>query len=235
MAWGNPLNGALAIFGRYPRLGEVKTRLQPFLGAEACLSLHQALLLDTAERTACLSLRRFLYLSACSRKEGQAFVQEHGLPSRLELGIQRGNGLGERLWKAYQDISSQCDRVIFVGSDSPTLPTDFIEEAFLELERFPVVLGPAEDGGYYLIGLSRPRRDLFLNIEWGTGSVLEQTRAKLDPDEYSLLPSWYDIDTVEDLTRLNRDLEQNPADAPRRTHDWIRSIYPTFLRKPSEV
>ncbi len=228
------MNGALAIFGRYPRLGEVKTRLQPFLGAEACLALHQALLLDTAERTACLNLQRFLYLSACSRKEGQAFAQEHGLSPRLVLGIQHGEGLGERLWKAYQDISRRCDRVIFVGSDSPTLPTDFIEAALLELERLPVVLGPAEDGGYYLIGLSRPRQDLFSGIEWGTGSVLEQTRAKLDPDEYSLLPSWYDIDTVEDLARLNRDLEQNPADAPRRTHDWIRSIYPTLLRKSSE-
>lgn len=226
------MKGALAIFGRYPRLGEVKTRLQPLLGAEACLALHLALLLDTTERTACLNLQRFLYLSACSRKEGQAFAQEHGLPPRLELGIQQGEDLGERLWKAYQDISCQCDRVILVGSDSPTLPTDFIEAALLELERLPVVLGPAEDGGYYLIGLSRPRQDLFSGIEWGTGSVLEQTRAKLDPRDYSLLPTWYDIDTAEDLTRLHRDLERNPADAPRRTHDWIRSIYPELLRKP---
>ena len=227
------MNGALAIFGRYPRLGEVKTRLQPFLGAETCLALHQSLLLDTVERTSCLSLQRFLYLAGCSRKERQAFAEEQGLPLCLELGIQHGDGLGERLWKAYQEISTQCDRVIFVGSDSPTLPTAFIEKAFLELEHLPVVLGPAEDGGYYLIGLSQPRQDLFSDIDWGTGSVLEQTRAKLDRDEYFLLPSWYDVDTVEDLTRLHRDLEQNPAVVPRRTQAWIRSIYPTFLRKLS--
>lgn len=228
------MNGALVIFGRYPRLGEVKTRLQSFLGAEACLALHQALLLDTVEQTSCVNLQRFLYLSGCSRKEGQKFAEEHGLPLCLELGIQRGEGLGARLWKAYQDASTQWDRVLFVGSDSPTLPTDFIEKAFLELEDHPVVLGPAEDGGYYLIGISQPRQDLFSDIDWGTGSVLEQTKAKLNRDEYFLLPSWYDIDTVEDLTRLHRDLEQNPAGVPRRTQAWIRSIYPTFLRKPSE-
>ena len=227
------MNGALVIFGRYPRLGEVKTRLQPFLGAEACLALHQALLLDTVERTSSLNLQRFLYLAACSSKEGQAFAEENRIPLCLELGIQHGDGLGERLWKAYQDISTQWDKVIFVGSDSPTLPTEFIEKAFLELERLPVVLGPAEDGGYYLIGLSQPRQDLFSDIDWGTGSVLEQTRAKLDPEQYSLLPSWYDIDTVEDLVRLHRDLAQNPARVPQRTQAWIRSIYPTFLRKQS--
>ena len=228
------MNGALAIFGRYPRLGQVKTRLQPFLGVEACLSLHQALLLDTVERTSSLNLQRFLYLAACSRTEEQAFAEEHGLPLCLALGIQSGDGLGERLWKAYEDISTRWDRVIFVGSDSPTLPTEFIEKASLELERLPVVLGPALDGGYYLIGLSQPRGDLFSDIDWGTGSVLEQTRAKLDPNEYSLLPSWYDIDTVEDLTHLYRDLAQKPANVPQRTQAWIRSIYPALLQKLAE-
>lgn len=219
---------ALGIFGRYPRRGEVKTRLQSFLGPEACLTLHQALLLDTLERTSSLDLQRCLYLSSCSKTAGRLFVEKQGLFHDLEVEIQHGSDLGERLRAAFQDLLGRYDRAVIVGSDSPTLPISFIDQAFVSLEHRPVVLGPAEDGGYYLIGLSLPRENLFSGIDWGTGSVLDQTREKLRPDEYFLLPVWYDIDTREDLLRLSQDLERHPEGFPRRTGNWVRSELPSW-------
>lgn len=218
------MSDALLVLSRYPRLGKVKTRLSKTLSHAACLELHQAFLLDTLDRIATLQVVPHLFLSDCSDAEVREFSRFHSFPSTLCAHLQEGRDLGERMWNAYQKIYVPCDRVLFVGVDSPSLPLAWIEEALGRLDDFPVVAGPAEDGGYYLLGLSEPRRELFYNIMWGTSLVLEQTLSKLDVEEYCLLPPWYDVDKESDLCRLKEDLNKNFEGFPRRTSTSLRNL-----------
>ena len=215
---------ALAIFSRYPRLGEVKTRLEPFLGKEACLKLHTAFLLDTLERTAPLSSTRYLYLAECSDQELADFSDRHPLSSSLRLQRQKGADLGQRLWNAYQEIARESSRVAFVGSDSPTLPLGYIQEALKRLLDFPVVVGPSDDGGYYLLGLSRSKPELFTGIPWGTAEVCRLTLARLREEEYSLLPGWYDVDTCADWERLRKELKSSLQGFPCWTSRCVEEL-----------
>lgn len=217
------LSDALLIFSRYPRLGEVKTRLSSVLTPAGCLQLHQALLLDTLDRTACLSVTRSLFFADCSRHEMFRFARKHNLPPTIQIHSQEGKDLGERMWNAYEKVSGTSDQVVFLGGDTPSLPVSHIEEALERLSQFPVVAGPVEDGGYYLLALSEPRRELFENIHWGTASVLQETLAKLAPDEVFLLPLWYDVDTVSDLRRLRQDLSRQFEGFPVRTQAFLQS------------
>ncbi len=217
------MSDALLVFSRYPRLGEVKTRLESFLTPEGCLQLHQALLLDTLDRTACLSVTRYLFLSDCSQDERNLLVQEYNLPKAIQVHHQQGKDLGERMWNAYEIVSRCSDRVVLLGIDSPSLPLAHIQEALEKLSRFPVVVGPVEDGGYSLLALSEPRRELFENMSWGTDTVLPETLNKLTTDEFFLLPCWYDVDTPADLCRLEQDLRREFDGFPIRTHEFLRS------------
>ena len=94
--------------------------------------------------------------------------------------------------------------MVIVGTDSPTLPSRFIYQAFSKLNNADFVLGPCKDGGYYLIGLKKPVKELFEDIDWGTNKVFNQTlkKAKLLNLQIRVLPCWYDIDTIDDLKRL---------------------------------
>lgn len=217
------MSGALLVFSRYPRLGEVKTRLESVLTPEGCLQLHQALLLDTLDRTACLSVPRYLFLSDCSQREMSLFVQEHNLPKAIQVHHQQGKDLGERMWRAYEIASRISDQVVLLGVDTPSLPLSHIQEALEKLSRFPVVVGPVEDGGYSLLALSEPRRELFESMSWGTDAVLQETLAKLAPHEFFLLPCWYDVDTPNDLRRLKKDLSSDLEGFPKRTHEFLES------------
>ncbi len=217
------MSGALLVFSRYPRLGEVKTRLSPILGPAACLALHQALLLDTLERVASLEVASHLFLADCTPREIQEFARAHSLPEALHLHIQEGRDLGERMWNAYQEVSPSWDRVVIVGNDSPSMPLYRIEEALMQLEHFPVVIGPVEDGGYYLLALAEPRRELFHDIRWGTSVVLEQTLSRLGSGECRLLAPCYDVDTESDLDRLEQDLSVEFEGFPRRTYEFLHN------------
>lgn len=200
------MNQALAIFSKYPRQGRVKTRLGRDIGEAAALALHTAFLLDTESRTRSLPARRFLFLADCSPAEAREFTRLHNLPADLEVREQQGRDLGERLWNAFQELHPDCQHVVFIGIDSPTLPLRYLQAAFAALHDVPVVLGPVGDGGYYLLGLSRPIRRIFNQIAWGSSHVLCQTREKLARDEYRLLPPWFDVDILEDARRLNDEL-----------------------------
>ncbi len=214
---------ALVLFARYPRLEKVKTRLSPVLSSRDRLHLHIAFLLDTLDRIAQLEIHCYLYLSDCSEKEKIRFASEHSLSPDVRIDRQSGCYLGQRLWNAYRKISGEIERVIFIGCDTPNLPLPYINQALHHLINVPVVIGPAEDGGYYLLGLAEPRPELFEGIDWGTSEVLAQTVGKLSRREYHLLPPWYDVDTGTDLARLQRDLASRPKDLPHRTHQYLRS------------
>ena len=220
------MNGSLVIFSRFPRLGRVKTRLEPVLGTRGCLELHRAMLLDTIERTRFLCRRHYLYLSDSTARERSRFAEACRLSADLIIRGQNGADLGERLWEACRRVAAESKEqpVVFLGADSPTVPREFIRQSLAQRARRPVVLGPAEDGGYYLIGLSQPRPELFSKLEWGTGKVLEQTLQKLRPEQYSLLPTWFDVDDVDDLARLHTEVEAGRPGVFRHTRRCLREL-----------
>jgi len=223
----------LLIFARYPRRGKVKTRLGPCLTREGCYQLHRALLFDTLERTRKLGFDRYLYLAECSTDEAASLVA--GVDAgKIHVEVQRGSNLGERMWYACTDVWKQGDRVVFIGSDTPTLPLSHIRSAFSALSRVSVVLGPARDGGYFLLGLSCPDRELFQNVLWGSSQVFQQTVAKLAGQSYELLPEWYDVDLAEDLLTLAEDLQNEFEGYPKRTRTFL-AIWDPFNLKTTHL
>ncbi len=223
----------LLIFGRYPRRGQIKTRLASYLTDRGCYQLHIALLLDTIERTRHLGDVQYLYLEGCTRAEAQTFVQLHSMTG-VKVGVQRGSDLGERMWQAYTSVGNPDDRVVFLGSDSPSVPLSFIRRAFEALTCVSCVLGPAEDGGYFLLGLSKPHQGIFQNIPWGSPRVFQETLVKLCNETYEILPKWYDIDVREDLFRLASDLGSEFEGYPRRTRSFLEERGIPFVRTISK-
>ncbi len=200
----------LVVFARAPMLGAVKTRLVPPLSNEQALALHRALVEDTLERLARVggnALERWLYVS--EPLAGQDALE---IPSAWTLALQNGDDLGIRMESAFRDaFHEEPGRMLLLGSDSPTLPLEYVGQAFKELVDRDVVLGPAEDGGYYLVGCSTFVPELFRSIDWGTDRVLSQSKEALSlaEREFTLLPTWYDVDSQEDLARLRSELKSN--------------------------
>ena len=197
---------ALAVMTKAPRAGRVKTRLVPPLTTEEAAQLNACFLRDTAnaiaEATSDIARGIAVYTPI-----GAEDAYSDILPHDFDLLLQRGNGFGERLAAANEDLfrigfASVC----LIDSDSPTVPSRVYAEAanMLSIRGDRVVLGPADDGGYYLIGLKQDHRQLFEEIDWSTERVLEQTMqraAELDL-EVKILPTGYDVDDRATLRRL---------------------------------
>lgn len=201
----------LVVFARAPILGAVKTRLVPPLSNEQALSLHRALVEDTLERLTRVggnALERWLYLS-----EPLTSQEALEIPSAWTLALQNGDDLGSRMESAFRDAleEEESGKVVLLGSDSPTLPLEYVGQAFKELVDREAVLGPAEDGGYYLVGCSTFVPELFRGIDWGTDRVLSQSKDALANAnrEFTLLPAWYDVDSEKDVARLRSELKTN--------------------------
>jgi uncharacterized protein len=204
---------AMGIMAKVPRSGEVKTRLVPPLTHQQASLLSECFLRDVAAsiaRTVDAHPGRVQGLAVYLPQGGEQ-VFDRLLPQGFRLLLQRGEDLGERLFHATEDLlSAGFDSVCLVNADSPTLPDSLLREAMLALQapEERVVLGPATDGGYYLIGLKRARRRLFQGISWSTSEVLAQTveRAREMSLDVHLLPEWYDVDDRQSLRLLCRDL-----------------------------
>ena len=195
----------LIIFTRYPVPGKTKTRLIPVLGEEGATKLHRKL----TERTISTAQKLFFYhpLSIVVNFAGvNKYLMKNWLGYTFIYQPQPDGDLGERMTIAFQK-SFQCgyEKVIIIGTDCPTLKHNILREAFEALNQNELVLGPAEDGGYYLIGLRHFIPQLFQNITWGTSSVLEQTNAIALSRDLSIayLPILADIDRPEDLSLLD--------------------------------
>jgi rSAM/selenodomain-associated transferase 1 len=191
----------LCIFAKAPRPGAVKTRLAAALGPDYAAAAARAFLLDTMERCATLKLRRVMAFAPADAEAEFADLAR----GRFALVPQGDGDLGDRMERVLKgELLDGAEAVVFTGADSPTLPPAHVEQAFAELERADVVLGPAADGGYCLLGCGRRVPPIFGGIAWGTSAVLAQTVARLaDPAwRLALLPPWYDVDTPDDWALL---------------------------------
>lgn len=201
-------NAALVIFAKAPIAGQVKTRLCPPLTHDEAATLHGSFVLDMLERTKIavtklkLPLDRYL---ACAPSSTLVFFKIMEERQNVKLIDQVGDNLGARMEQAFTTLFTKgYQRVFIVGTDVPSLPLDHYKQAMALLETHDVVLGPAPDGGYYLIGLKQPRPELFTNIAWSTDRVLATTQEKAAGLglKTALLPSWRDVDTIDDLQAL---------------------------------
>lgn len=216
-----------------PRAGHVKTRLVPPLTPEQAAQLNVCFLRDTANaiQQACGSSAVGIGVYTPVGLE-RAYIDI--LPSKFQLLAQRGDGFGDRLIFAAEDLF-RCgfDSVCLIDSDSPTVPSvDYAEAVnLLSTPDDRVVLGPSDDGGYYLIGLKRNHRELFKGIDWSTERVFEQTRKRANELnlEVALLPNGYDVDDRASLERLSAELlgERTPADMAPRTREFLAALVKT--------
>ncbi|WOC40859.1 TIGR04282 family arsenosugar biosynthesis glycosyltransferase [Polaribacter sp. HL-MS24] len=184
----------LLIFTRNPELGAVKTRLAKTIGDKAALSIYLVLLNHTHAVTQNLSCDKAVYYSVK--------VRDHDLwnPTHYLKKQQFGADLGIRMQNAFQDsFNAGYQKVIVIGSDLIDLSEELIETAFLKLDSNEVVIGPAEDGGYYLLGLKELEPKLFTNKKWGTASVRSETLSDLKDKKVHLLETLNDIDVFEDI------------------------------------
>jgi rSAM/selenodomain-associated transferase 1 len=198
---------ALAVMTKAPQAGRVKTRLTPPLSSEEAAALNTCFLRDTAASIARASSGRKTQGVAVYTPVGAEAAYAGILPDNFALVPQRGDAFGERLSAATEDLLQLgFDSLCLIDSDSPTVPENAFTEAveFLARDEDSVVLGPSDDGGYYLIGLKKLHRRLFETIDWSTERVLEQTveAAREISLPVHLLPTWFDVDDRATLSRL---------------------------------
>lgn len=210
-----------------PRAGAVKTRLVPPLSGPEAAELAACFARDTL---ACARAAVNEVIVAYAPSDGRAQLELLFPSSGLHWLEQRGEGLGTRLEAAVAHADALgYSPVVVIGADSPTLPPSFIARAIdvLAAGEADIALGPTDDGGYYLVGLRRPERNLFRNVAWSTPHAYRQTadnaaRAGLRTLE---LPSWYDVDTPADLLRLRDELLNDEGARARASHTyrWLLS------------
>ena len=216
---------ALAVMAKAPRAGAVKTRLQPQLTPEEAAALSVCFLRDTTANLATVAGATGGAEAVVSYTPVGAEGAFDGLlPAGCKLIPQRGEAFGDRLFYAAEDLFEVgYAAVCLINSDSPTLPPAALAAAVALLARAGdrLVLGPADDGGYYLIGLKHAHRRLFDDIDWSTSRVLAQTleRAAECGLEVELLPAWYDVDDAETLRRLCAELLPSGNNARARRDD----------------
>ncbi len=223
----------LVLFARAPELGKVKTRLCPPLSKEQALTLHRALVEDTLESLSRLDRRtnKLLLLSQQLSPPGDLIV-----PPEWSQGLQPTGDLGARLSSVVnKHLAKDARKLVIMGSDSPTLPHVLLHDAFERLDRNDVVIGPAEDGGYYLVGCSRWIPAMFTDIDWGTEMVLSQTKRALDSESiaYDLLIEWYDVDRGEDLERLRKEITYLARTTPRAVPRRVAAALPPAPPEPA--
>lgn len=209
---------------KVPEAGKVKTRLQPFLTPEQSAEISAAFLQDAENKAKTITENLIIAVSPFEKGYKLNNILQH----QSTLIEQMGETLGEKMLNAFEFAFERgTDSVVMFGTDSPTFPADYIEQAFelLELET-DVVLGKTEDGGFYLIGLKVLDTRIFENVSWSSAETFEQVRQNIMNLKLHLreVPGWYDVDEPEDFEKLQRELTNN-KNARRRaakTFEWLR-------------
>ncbi|MDP5092011.1 MAG: TIGR04282 family arsenosugar biosynthesis glycosyltransferase [Polaribacter sp.] len=187
-------NKLLLIFTRNPELGKVKTRLAKTVGDETALKIYIFLLQKTREVSLKVSSDKAIYYSVKIRENDIWDTNSY------QKHLQMGDDLGFRMQHAFQQsFKDGYQKVVIIGSDLYDLTPEIIENSFIQLDTSDVVLGPAKDGGYYLLGMKTVHPAIFQNKEWGTASVLRETLEDLKDKKVSLLEELNDVDVYEDI------------------------------------
>ncbi len=194
----------LLIFIKNPEKGKVKTRIAQTAGEERALQIYLELLRHTREVCLQVDARRILFYS-------DFIPDKDDWPSHdFQKMVQHGADLGERMSNAFLlGLIRPDDKAVIIGSDCATLTKEIVEEAFAKLDDYPFVVGPATDGGYYLLGMQRHTPEIFQEIEWSTEEVLSATLQKIKAlgETYFLLPELPDIDYEEDWEKYGWKLD----------------------------
>ena len=188
------------LFIRAPEVGRVKTRLEKKMDAATVLMLYQCFVQDIIET---LTTGGYTITAYFTPSHKESIVQEW-LGCATHIQAQTGRRLGVKMRNAFSDIFARdVNQAVLMGSDFPDIDIRIVDEAFAVLQKKDVVIGPAEDGGYNLIGFSKNvfNNGVFSGIDWGTASVFRQTMGQIHEAGLSchVLPSWQDIDTHDDL------------------------------------
>lgn len=205
---------SLLIFVKAPIPGLVKTRLQPELTPEQAALFYRAMVEDIL--FAHSGQRSYDVTIYYSPEEACRNIVDW-LGSGWSYRCQQGASLGDRMYNAFVDsFKAGYEKMVIIGTDCPQLGAEHIEEAFILLEDSDLVIGPSDDGGYHLIGVTRPWEPLFSDITWGTDRVFNQTMAKAVSAGYrcKALPMRYDIDTFAGIERLYQALQKEEAISP---------------------
>ncbi|WP_419214234.1 TIGR04282 family arsenosugar biosynthesis glycosyltransferase [Maribacter sp. X9] len=187
----------LLIFTRNPELGKGKRRLAATVGDQAALDIYQFLLHHTVKITKNLYAEKMVYYSE--------EIWENDIWDNSKFGkkLQQGSGLGERMANGFlTGFENGFEKIIIIGSDMYDLSQDDLEEAFKTLDKNDFVVGPAEDGGYYLLGMKKYTPKLFKNKDWGTKSVLNDTLTDLCDEKVALMQTRNDVDYYEDIKEV---------------------------------
>lgn len=193
----------IIIFARNPKLGKVKTRLAKTIGDFAALETYKILMKHTANVVEKSNAEKIVFYSE--------YINNNDVWAKIKCKkVKQSEGdLGEKMQTAFEyAFELGYKKIVIIGSDVYSLKTEHIDSAFTQLQTHDVVIGPAHDGGYYLLGLNFIIPSIFKNKKWGTSSVLENTLADLNELNVTLLEPLNDIDTYEDLKKEPQLLKQ---------------------------
>jgi rSAM/selenodomain-associated transferase 1 len=216
---------ALLVFAKTPKPGKVKTRLLPAVLAEAAANLHAACIADTLRLVRKVGGCDVLVFSAGGKNYFQKLTKQMGCATRVRVLPQRGADLGARMGSAFRKCFAMGYReAVVIGTDTPWMGAERVRRAFKDLKRSDVVIGPAEDGGYYLLGMRKMVAGIFRGIPWSTERVLELTLEKIAALKLHgiLLRRDFDLDRPEDLKRAARMLKRWPRRAPALAREAVR-------------
>lgn len=188
----------LLIFTRNPELGKCKTRLAATIGDKSALEIYKFLLDHTVSITKGVNAAKQTWYSVKISKN------DIWHPDFFNKKLQQGKDLGIRMANAFQEgFATGFERIIIIGSDMYDLQKEDINQAFNKLQNNNFVIGPAEDGGYYLLGMTIFKADLFQNKNWGTATVLQNTLEDLKEENVHLLDERNDVDLYEDIAEID--------------------------------
>jgi len=210
----------ILLFCRAPVAGQVKTRLARSIGNAAALRWHRALAEHCLKAVAPAQLAPLQLW--CSPDTHDDFFSRQRARFPLTLHGQSGPDLGARMSHAFDVALGDAEYALVIGTDCPALSADYLYQALAALrDGAPAVIGPAEDGGYVMLGLRRNHHPLFEDMPWGSNAVFEKTCQRMDDGYLALAPLW-DVDVVEDLQRLKREADCLPLS------DELKACLATF-------
>jgi len=204
----------LVVFARPPTAGTVKTRLAGLFGETGAAALYEAFVEDTLSLCSRVQAAGRIDVALWSAGPDNELVSEWADRLGTSAHLQPDGDLGVKLSAAFEEGLRRYQRVVIIGSDAPTLPIELVGAAFDSLESARIVLGPANDGGYYAVGASHSTRPDFDGVRWSTAHAFADTVKANSQRSVATIAPWYDIDEPEDLAVLRAHLSVDPAAAP---------------------